>query len=75
MDQNDYELFECRTDGCLNWRGLVRGLESARVTVWLLADGIGRKCYAMDSVSRTIVLARTPLERAKRVFHIGYGMM
>lgn len=35
MDRHEYELFEYRPDGSLNWRGLVRGLENAPVTVWL----------------------------------------
>lgn len=73
MDREEYELFEYRPDGSLSWRGLVRGLESARVTVWLLADEIGRECFAMDSTTREIVLARAPQHDGKRVFHVGYG--
>jgi hypothetical protein len=43
------------------------------VTLWLLADEIGRDCFAMNSSSRQIVLGRTPLPRAKHLFQIGYG--
>jgi hypothetical protein len=72
MDRHEYEVFEHLPDGSLNWRGLVRGLQGARVTVWLLADQTGNECFAMDSTVSEIVLARTPLPGAKRIFQVAY---
>jgi len=69
----EYELFEYRTDGSSSWRGVVRGLEGARVAIWLLADEIGRECVARDAMTKEIVLARAPLPGAKRIFQIAYG--
>lgn len=72
MDR-EYELFEYRADGSSSWRGVVHGLESARVAIWLLADEIGRECFATDPATKEIVLARTPFPGAKRIFQIAYG--
>jgi hypothetical protein len=73
LDREEYELFECRSDGSLSWRGLVRSLKGAQVTVWLLADQTGHQCFAMDSTATEIMLARTPSVGAKRIFQIAYG--
>jgi hypothetical protein len=73
LDRDEYELFERRTDGSLNWRGLVRGLDTARVTLWLLAGEIGRECFAMDCRTSEIRLARAPVPGAKRVFQVAYS--
>lgn len=70
MDR-EYELFEYRSDGSLNWRGLVNGLEKARAAVWLLADETDRECFAM--LGNKTVLARAPLRGAKRIFQVAYG--
>ena len=72
MEREEYELFERLPGGSSNWRGLVKGLESARVTLWLLADEIGRECFATKSDSRQVVLARTPWSGARRLFQVGY---
>lgn len=73
MDREEYELFERLPSGSSNWRGLVKGLESARVRLWLLADEIGRQCFATRSGSRQVVLSRTPWPGARRLFQVGYG--
>jgi hypothetical protein len=73
MDRDDYELLEHLSDGSLNWHGLVHGLQSAQIAVWLLADETGNECVAMDSTGSEIVLARTPLPGAKRIFQVAYS--
>ncbi|HTW75851.1 MAG TPA: hypothetical protein VMD56_13120 [Steroidobacteraceae bacterium] len=73
MDRDEYELFERRPDGSSNWRGLVRGLASARASVWLLANELERECFAVDPATKQIVLARTPLQGARRIFQVAYG--
>jgi len=70
---HEYQLFEHLPDRSLNWRGVVRGLVAAQVIVWSLADQTGHECFAMDSTGSEIVLSRTPLPRAKRIFQVAYG--
>lgn len=69
---DEYELFEQLPTHTLSWRGLARSLESARVAVWLLADEMGQECFAIDSATGDLVLARTPLQGATRAFHVAY---
>jgi hypothetical protein len=73
MNREEYELFEHLPDGSLSWRGLVRGLRCAQIRVWQLADATGNACFAMDSTGTEIVLARTPLPGAKRIFQVAYS--
>jgi hypothetical protein len=72
VNREEYELFEHLPDRSLNWRGIVRGLGSAQATVWLLADETGNDCFAMDCTGSEIVLARTPLPGARRIFQVAY---
>ena len=73
MDRDGYELFEFLPDRSLSWRGHVRGLRGAQATVWKLADEAGTECFAVDSTGTDIILARTPLRGAKRIFQIAYS--
>lgn len=73
----EYELFERRTDGSLTWRGVVQGLEQARVRVRLLANETDHECFAMCMPTKKVVLrvdagATESLSARKRVFQIGY---
>jgi hypothetical protein len=88
MESDEYELFERRLDGSLSWRGVVHGLEHARVRVRLLASETDHECFAMYTPTKEIVLrtdpneseellrpspsAPEPLCRGKRLFQIGY---
>jgi hypothetical protein len=72
VDRNEYELFEYLPSGALNWRGLVRDLESARVTLALLADQTGNECYAMDWRAHEVALARAPCRGGRRIFQVAY---
>jgi hypothetical protein len=67
----EYELFE-RSDGALNWRGVVQGLECAWVTMWLLGDEAPNECFAIDWTAKKVALMRLPLRGAPRIFQIGY---
>lgn len=69
----EYELYERRADGVLNWRGVVQGLDSARVAVQLLADDTGNECFAVQPGTRQRALIRIPERGGARVFQIGYG--
>jgi hypothetical protein len=73
MDRDGYELFEFLPDRSLSWRGYVRGLRGAQARVWKLADEVGTECFAVDPTGTDIVLARTPLRGAKRIFQIAYS--
>lgn len=42
----DYELFERRADGSLNWRGVVHSGDSIPVALRLLAEETGHVCFA-----------------------------
>jgi hypothetical protein len=53
--ERDYELFEHRPDGVLNWRGTVRGLAAAQLQVKLLALETGHDIHAMDAFDRRVV--------------------
>lgn len=70
---DEYEIFEQLPDRSLSWRGLVRGLQNALVAVWLLADETGSECFAMDSSTSEIVIARTPLPGGKRIFQVAFS--
>jgi hypothetical protein len=63
MDREEYELFERRTDGSLNWRGVVHGLEHARVRVHLLANETDHECFAMHTPTREIVVRIDPVSK------------
>ena len=67
----EYELFE-RSDGALNWRGVVQGLECAWVTMWLLGDEAPNECFAIDWTAKEVTLIRLPLRGAPRIFQIAY---
>jgi hypothetical protein len=58
--EREYELFERRPDGSLNWRGVVHGLEHARVRVRLLANETDHECFAMYTPAREIVIRVDP---------------
>lgn len=73
MDRDEYELFQHLPDGRLTWCGLVRSLQAAQVTVWLLADETGNECLAMDPTGSETILSRTPLRGAKRIFQVAYS--
>ena len=73
MDLDEYEVFEHLPDDSLDWRGPVRGLKRAQSRVWQLADGTGHECFAMETTTSKIALARTPLPGAKRIFQVAYG--
>ena len=60
MDREEYELFERRPDGSLNWRGVVRGFEDARVRVCLLATETDHECFAMSTPDKEIVVRMNP---------------
>jgi hypothetical protein len=64
----EYELFERRSDGTLSWRGLVNGLESAWVMVWLLCDETANECFAVDSTASEVAIVRLPLRVSERIF-------
>jgi len=68
----EFDLFERRADGALTYRGLVSGLENARVRVWLLATETEHECYAQRSETREIVARIVPpwLERAEQAASI-----
>lgn len=75
MDR-EYELFERRPDGSLNWRGVVHGREQARVRVHLLAIETDHECFAMYTPTREIVWrteadATEPRSPEKRMVQIG----
>lgn len=72
MDQQ-YELYERRSNGVLNWRGMVNGLDGARVTVQLLTDETDNECFAARVGTSQPVLIRTPAHGGRRVLQIAYG--
>jgi hypothetical protein len=53
--EREYELFERRPDGVLNWRGTVQGLAAAQVRVRLLALETSHEVYAMYVPDRRVV--------------------
>ena len=55
MDR-EYELFERRPDGVLNWRGVVVGGAAARVRVRLLAVETDNECFAVRTADRKVVV-------------------
>lgn len=61
--QRDYELFERRADGSLSWRGVVHGLEEARVRVCLLANETDHECFAMYTPLKQIVVRVDPMNK------------
>ena len=60
--ETEYELFERRADGVLNWRGLVQGLSAARVRTRLLAIETENEVYALRSLDRVVVARVAPHE-------------
>jgi hypothetical protein len=59
---SEYELFERRLDGLLNYRGVVRGLDNARVRVCLLANDTDHECFAIDSATHQVIARIIPGE-------------
>jgi hypothetical protein len=57
-----YELFERRPDGVLNWRGTVQELDMARLRVKLLALETDNECFAMQIPGRQVI-AHAPASR------------
>ena len=53
--EQEYELFERRADGVLNWRGVVTGAAAARVRVQLLALETDNECFALSTPDRRVV--------------------
>jgi len=51
----EYELFERRADGVLNWRGVVIGGAAARVRVRLLAVETDNECFAVRTADGSVV--------------------
>jgi hypothetical protein len=51
---------ERRPDATLSWRGVVRGLEDARVWVRLLANETDHACFAMYTPRKKIVVRVSP---------------
>lgn len=71
----EYDLFERRADGTLSYRGVVRGLEDARVRVHLLADDTDHECFAIHSTTQEVVERVVPPRHdAKKIFQIAYDM-
>jgi hypothetical protein len=62
--EREYELFERRSNGVLNWRGVVYGLTAARTQTRLLAIETDNECFALRSDDRQIVVLATPDDRA-----------
>jgi hypothetical protein len=63
MDR-EYELFERRPDGILNWRGVVIGEAAARVRVRLLSVETDNECFAVRTADRTVVARVAAHDRA-----------
>ncbi len=61
--EREYELFERRPDGLLTWRGVVKGLEQARVQVCLMANATEHECFAMYTPAKDIVVQVIPPDR------------
>lgn len=69
----EFDLFERRSDGTLTYRGLVDGIENARVRVRLLANETDHECFAICSDTHEIVARIMPLTpESKRLFQVGY---
>jgi len=69
----DFDLFERRRDGTLNYRGLVHGIEQARVQVRLLATETDHECFAICALTHDIVARILPVTSdSKRLFQIAY---
>jgi len=60
--EREYELFERRSDGVLTWRGVVVGLEAARVQARLLSVETDHECFAMHAADKSVVARAMPAE-------------
>jgi hypothetical protein len=61
--EQEFELFERRPDGVLNWRGVVIGAAAARVRVRLLAVETDNECFAVRTADRRVVARVAAHER------------
>ena len=59
--EREYELFERGSDGVLTWRGIVEGLNAARVQIRLLSIETDHECFAVYGPHRKIVARAEPL--------------
>lgn len=60
----EYDLFECMSDGSLQWRGFEKGLEEAQHGLCILNLETGNDCFAID-ISTNEVVASTSGAKAK----------
>ena len=71
--QREFDLFERRTDGTLTYRGVVDGVDNARVRVRLLANETDHECFAICSSTQEIVARIVPFTaNSKHIFQIAY---
>jgi hypothetical protein len=70
---HEYEVYERRADGVVSWRGVVQGLDGARVSVQLLSDDTGNECFAVQCATRRRCIIRIPEKGGPRAFQIAYG--
>jgi hypothetical protein len=56
----EYDLFERGPDGEINYRGVVSGLDSARVRVHLMANDTQHECFAKDAATHSVVVRVIP---------------
>jgi hypothetical protein len=60
----EYELFERRSDGSLNWCGVAHGSDSIRVTLRLLSEGTGHVCFAVAPSGEVLAVGPGRASRA-----------
>lgn len=69
----EFDLFERRTDGTLTYRGVVDGVENARVRVRLLANETDHECFAICANTHEIVVRIVPFTaNSRQIFQIAY---
>ena len=61
--EREYELLERRSDGVLTWRGVVVGLNAARVQTRLLSIETDHECFAVYGPRRQVVARAEPLTK------------
>ena len=74
---NDYEIFECHSDGSVNWRDSAPDLKTARILLQKFANpNNGSDYFAMCLPTRELVFRADPSWKARvvarRVFQIAY---
>ena len=77
MDR-EYEIFECLTDGSVQWRDRVQGLKNTKLRLEELLLDSGNEHFGLHLSTRDIVfgvdVSHAPPQRAaKRIFQIAYA--